>query len=264
MPAVQYEAPKKYVLVNTCRELTREPHFHNAVEIVLMVKGQTEATVNYTRYLLHEGELLMVFPNQVHFYNDLTPIINAPILVFPPELCPDFVTQLSEYLPENPVISFDKSPELFDCMNLILKNDREKPRHHHAVIRALISALVGTALQQLKLTERSKLDIATTGQIVKYCVDHFREPLSLEDISAALHISKYHISHIFTKEIKTGFNSFINTLRVNDACEKLKSGASITDAALESGFSSIRTFNRAFLAIRQMTPRQYVAQYIKE
>jgi AraC-like DNA-binding protein len=197
----------------------------------------------------------------VHFYNDLTTTINAPILVFPPELCPDFVTQLSEYLPENPVISFDKSPELFDCMNLILKNDREKPRHHHAVIRALISALVGTALQQLKLTERSKLDIQTTGQIVKYCVDHFREPLSLDDISEALHISKYHISHLFSQKIRIGFSDFINMLRIQEACRLLKQGIGITQASVQAGFNSIRSFNRVFLKQTGLTPLKYQKKY---
>lgn len=261
MPAVFYEAPRKNVHVSTCNMLTELPHFHNEIEVIFMIKGQSMTSVNYSQFLLKEGELLFVFPNQVHFYNDLSPTIDATILIFSPNMCPEFTPQLSEYLPENPVVSFNKSPELLDFVNLILKNDREKPRHHHAVINALVSAIVGTALQQLKLTDRSKLDIETTGEIVKYCVDHFHEDISLDSISEALHISKYHISHIFTKEIKTGFNQFINTLRVNDACEKLKRGDSITDAAFESGFSSIRSFNRAFLNIRQMTPRQYIAMY---
>lgn len=259
--SVSYEAPRKKVHVATCQSLTESPHFHSEIEVVFMLKGQTMTSVNYSQHLLNEGELLIAFPNQVHFYNDLTPKIDASLLIFSPTMCPDFTAQLNEYLPENPVISFAKSPELYDFMLLIAKNDREKPRHHHAVIRALINAFVGTALQQLKLKERSNLDIETTGQIVKYCVDHFREDISLETISEALHISKYHISHIFTKEIKIGFNQFINTLRVNDACEKLVRGESITDSAFNSGFSSIRSFNRAFLNIRQMTPREYIATY---
>ena len=259
--SISYEAPRKEIQVASCQSLSESPHFHGDIEVVFMLKGQTMTSVNYSQHLLKEGELLIVFPNQVHFYNDLTPNIDASLLIFSPSVCPEFNAQLNEYLPENPIISFAKSPELYDFMMLIAKNDREKPRHHHAVIRALISAFVGTALQQLKLKERSNLDIETTGQIVKYCVDHFREDISLETISEALHISKYHISHIFTKEIKIGFNQFINTLRVNDACEKLVRGESITDSAFNSGFSSIRSFNRAFLNIRQMTPRQYVATY---
>ena len=39
-------------------------------------------------------------------------------------------------------------------------------------------------------------------------------------------------------------------------------GSSITDIAYVSGFSSVRTFNRAFLKHLDMTPRDYIKQKI--
>lgn len=56
------------------------------------------------------------------------------------------------------------------------------------------------------------------------------------------------------------FKDFINSLRVDSACSLLVKSSSITDVAYASGFSSVRTFNRAFLKHMHVTPREYVRQ----
>jgi AraC-like DNA-binding protein len=58
--------------------------------------------------------------------------------------------------------------------------------------------------------------------------------------------------------IKINFCSYINILRVNEACSLLQqSDKSIIEIAEESGFSSLRTFNRAFLRHVGISPREY-------
>ena len=50
----------------------------------------------------------------------------------------------------------------------------------------------------------------------------------------------------------------MNRYRVQHACRLLRStGDSITAIALQSGFSTIRNFNRAFREETGMTPREY-------
>ena len=55
------------------------------------------------------------------------------------------------------------------------------------------------------------------------------------------------------------FCEFLNICRFNKACELLskRCDLTITQAALESGFGSIRSFNRVFKAIYGQTPHQY-------
>ena len=53
-------------------------------------------------------------------------------------------------------------------------------------------------------------------------------------------------------------NEFINELRINDAIEKLKNTDNkILDIALDTGFDSLSTFNRAFKHFTGTTPREY-------
>lgn len=81
--------------------------------------------------------------------------------------------------------------------------------------------------------------------------------ITLSSVADALHISRYYASHLFS-ELEVGFNEYINSLRITGACERLKNTKlSISEIAYEVGFGSIRTFNRAFLKVSGMTPRQY-------
>ena len=54
------------------------------------------------------------------------------------------------------------------------------------------------------------------------------------------------------------FCDYINSLRLVDAVNMLgNENASITEIAYASGFSTLRTFNRAFLKYYGVTPSEY-------
>ena len=103
-------------------------------------------------------------------------------------------------------------------------------------------------------------DYDNVKKLLVYCSENYTEPLDLETVSQELHLSKFYISHIFSNKFHVSFTDFINTLRVEHACNHLKKGANITDVALSSGFTSIRTFNRVFMNQMKMTPREYIKQ----
>jgi LacI family transcriptional regulator len=60
-------------------------------------------------------------------------------------------------------------------------------------------------------------------------------------------------------KLQSTFKDYINQLRIVDALALISEGKSITEAALESGFTTIRTFNRAFKRIHGVSPRQYIS-----
>ncbi len=73
-----------------------------------------------------------------------------------------------------------------------------------------------------------------------------------------MYVSKSYVSHIFCGKLKINFRSYLNLLRINEAAALLRSSTiSATQAATQSGFGSIRTFNRAFLKVMGKTPKAY-------
>lgn len=94
--------------------------------------------------------------------------------------------------------------------------------------------------------------------VLLYCMQNYTEPLTLDMLAKDLHLNKYYISHIFKERLKISFPDFVNGLRVEHACELLSKECSITEVAFASGFSSIRTFNRAFVQRMGKNPTEYI------
>jgi AraC-like DNA-binding protein len=67
----------------------------------------------------------------------------------------------------------------------------------------------------------------------------------------------------FKKRTRHTFVSFLNEVRINEACKKLTEGGfdSISTVAYTCGFNSITNFNRVFKAVLGKSPSEYVESY---
>ena len=77
-------------------------------------------------------------------------------------------------------------------------------------------------------------------------------------LARELHLSGDYISHVFSDRLGIHFPDFINRLRVEQACQHLAKGCSMTEVAFASGVSSIRSFNRNFKQIMRVSPSVYI------
>ncbi|MBR4086416.1 MAG: helix-turn-helix transcriptional regulator, partial [Clostridia bacterium] len=95
-------------------------------------------------------------------------------------------------------------------------------------------------------------------EILQYCARHYKEDLSVASIAEELNLSRSSVSHIFSLRIGMNFCDYLNGLRLSDAVSLLKNKSySITEVAERSGFSTLRTFNRAFLKQYGVSPSLY-------
>ena len=53
-------------------------------------------------------------------------------------------------------------------------------------------------------------------------------------------------------------NEYINSIRIKNANELLSNGVSVAEAALESGFQSIRTFNNTYKDFMGIKPTEFL------
>ena len=98
----------------------------------------------------------------------------------------------------------------------------------------------------------------TVLEILQYCARHYKEEISVASIAEELKLSRSSVSHIFSLRIGMNFCDYLNGLRLSDAISLLKNKSySITEVAERSGFSTIRTFNRAFLKQYGVSPSSY-------
>lgn len=112
-----------------------------------------------------------------------------------------------------------------------------------------------------ELTDDANADYKTTRLMTEACLyisQSCTKPLTLEDISRHVGVSKSHFSHLFKKYTNMTFIDFLTTERIKKA-EALISNpkAHIIDIAFDSGFSSVSSFNRAFKKIKGLSPSEF-------
>ena len=82
--------------------------------------------------------------------------------------------------------------------------------------------------------------------------------LSITAIGSYFNIAPYYTSRIFKQEMNIGLSEYISNYRIEKAKILLvNTDESIEQIAYKVGFSSLRTFNRAFLKYESVTPSKY-------
>lgn len=133
------------------------------------------------------------------------------------------------------------------------------------VREALLSKYLTDILTEFLLCtpsrESARGDSHMAEEIITYITEHFREPVSLEDLAARAGLSKYHFVRAFKKE--TGFtpHEYLINTRMATARYLLKnSGLSVKDICFACGYASESVFCTAFKQNQGVTPARYRAQ----
>ncbi|MBS0419796.1 MAG: AraC family transcriptional regulator [Proteobacteria bacterium] len=93
-------------------------------------------------------------------------------------------------------------------------------------------------------------------------IDHLREnlhrPVKLAELARVACFSEFHFHRIFSAVAGETLNHFTTRLRLEKAARLLRySGQSVTEIALECGFSSPATFSRAFRGAYDTSPSRF-------
>lgn len=87
-----------------------------------------------------------------------------------------------------------------------------------------------------------------------------RENLTLAILAQQLDLPEYRLRATINKALNyNNFNEYINELRIGEAAERLlnETDTPITNIALDVGYRTMSSFNRAFRKIHQCTPSDY-------
>ena len=65
-------------------------------------------------------------------------------------------------------------------------------------------------------------------------------------------------SRFFSRATGNSFTDFVNRLRINRACQLLmETDRYITNVCYDVGFNNVANFNRRFLQLKGMTPKEF-------
>ena len=245
-----FEERPNGIEVYTTRNLDFLPHLHSHVEMGVVYEGSCDFFCDGKSYTLARGDFYICFPNTIHSYSG-SENIRSTIVIFSPDIVPELRGVLGTKCPETPVFAFAGTP----CEQLFpLLYAGGAPEY----MRGLLLAVCADALRHLALKPRGNDGIDTLRSILLYIDANFTAPLDIDTLAKNLHISRSHISHILRSKLGTTFTKYLTAKRIACARGMLRrEGCSVTEAALGSGFETVRTFNRAFIRETGVTPREF-------
>ncbi len=110
---------------------------------------------------------------------------------------------------------------------------------------------------------KDKIDIsASVKKKLEYTIDflnnNFLDIISRENLAITLGISPDYFSRLFKQYTGKKVQEYLNELRIKYAANMLtSSNKKIIDIAMESGFETLRTFNRDFIKQMNISPSEY-------
>lgn len=234
-------------------------HFHKEVEFFYILNGDTEVKINQVSTLMHSGDFAVIFPGQLHEYIAVSEQNTALLVLFQPELIPNYTFLFQNYEPLSAIVPSHKChPDISFSMTQ-LWDEVLMSTPNQQVYPAYVQLLLARLTPELEICQKKEPPYENyIYRIIEYLSENYMQPLTLSDVAYTFGISKSHLSRIFSQQIHISFRDYLNNLRVNEAQTRLRTTSfSITDIAYQCGFESPRSFNRNFSRITGMSPRNY-------
>lgn len=240
--------------------VTPMPHFHIDIELIYAEQGEFTAYVDHKVVPVQQGQILICFPYQIHYYENCMPGVYRVILITP-ELLYGLTTPLRGQRPVGNIIDVTVESEIRSFISAIFAASEENRK---TVVAGYCHLLVADLLSRIETEAVPHSENTTLRLVMEYCQDHYTEYLTLEGVAEQVHLSKYYISRLFNQKLMMSFGDYLITLRVRRASLLLeKTDKKIANISEDVGFGSIRSFNRAFLKVMKTTPMAFRQQYYK-
>ncbi len=216
-------------------------HIHRAFECYAVKNGSVTATINDTEYLLTAGDAVLVFPYQRHEYKKSADA-ETWVCIFSPDL----------------VGSFDKRRALTPVSNKFKFDPNEEAPDSLMLKKALCYKICGIFDKTSEYTEKNSEKDDLLSKILYFISENYKTECKLEEASRYVGYDYSYISKFFKRMTGQSYKSYVNGLRIGEACRLLcETNMQIDEISEKCGFNTTRTFNREFLIVTGKTPREY-------
>ena len=230
------EDPGKYLVGNI------PWHWHEEIEIILSVEGDTLVLCDEAEFLLHEGEMIFVNTNVLHKLKRGQKGVPCRInsLLFAPEFISGFPQSFIQLRYFAPLVRCAQLSEV-----LLLPGvpwQAEAIAHFRRAFEAFISDRFGYEIivqvelmylllvllenQQDRICETAltqNKDAIRIKQMLGYIHEHYAEPLTLAFFADMCHVTKSYLSALFKKETGGNLTDYIHSVRIRHSLLLLNS-----------------------------------------
>ncbi len=242
-------------------------HHHTEIELGLILSGEGEYVLNGTRFCANEGDLFIVRSNEPHC---IPVIVSNTLVAFNIQLSTFFLWNIcSDYIPPQKILALINSDisihhklhdtKLIHCIKNIAKLMDSEEETSVFALRSEMVQVVMMICEKIETDEAIEIPSAARLNDIQASIDYikrnYQKPISLGDIAKSATMSPSYFSNTFKTISGMTPYHYLMTTRIEHALEELKhTNKTIMSIALECGFPSLTSFNKAFKKLVGVVP----------
>lgn len=251
-------------------------HWHNVIEILLVLEGEVNIGVGDKKYILKEDDFILINNNEVHnIIRGKGENILLAIQIDP--------NMFSKYFSEFSKMTFDcksftyseDEQEEFDIIRhymakVVWEYNKKKQGYQFVIasqVYLLAAHLVNNFTSGIVDEEKKEINDKNLGRLQRILIhinENLENKITLKDIAEKEHLSYYYLSRLIKENLGMSFQDYLNILRLNKAVRLLlSSNKAITEISYESGFANTKLFNKLFKETFYCSPSEYKKIYDK-
>ena len=236
-------------------------HGHHHFLLTLVTSGEGVQVLNGREIPFAPRDLFILSP--ADFHKNVLPRGASYAyfgVKFPYELLDARLSSLAslDRFPLHVRLSEESAAEAVAIFGRLVAECTHPDRMAGAVLRrALVEQLFILALRALPATEAGR-DSVFVNRALGYLYSHFGESIGVADAAAYIGYTPNYFNSLFRDAFGMPFGVYLRKMRLSYARNLLLSGdATLTEIALEAGFSSLSHFSRTFSAEYGSFPTEY-------
>ena len=266
-------APKNPVFTSNYSIPERKYHFHNCIEIGICHEGEHTLLFENCEYSISPGTFFVLSPYTMHFMNrndKTTPASCEYLYIKPEELLQGFYpfqipAKMMWY--KNATVPFIFSKEehsvIYKILETIIREYKEHNTNYRLVVKGLFLSLMAELTREVAASNREQSlskyqSMSKIQPALQYIHQNCSQPIKIAELAAICHMSTSGFCTLFSDLMHSSPNRYINTLRLENACELLRSTElPVLDISIETGFSSLSNFYKMFKERYHMSPLKW-------
>ncbi|MCI9548361.1 MAG: AraC family transcriptional regulator [Oscillospiraceae bacterium] len=247
-------------------------HYHkDAFEMTFFVQGHVRFRAGDHSYSLTGGDLFVVPPNEPHdtgavplslhqmYWFQLEANDPAHFLFMEKEAAGALLERLRQLPAWVIQLNADRATEMLTAVfQYINSTDPFQIRQGAQLLGFFLYWVVESAAD---VSFRITPDI---GRATNYIMEHIQEELSMEELAQTALLSVSRFKQKFKLQLGISPRNFINLRKVEAAKRLLQEGHSVTQVAMDLGFSSSNYFSSVFRRYTSYSPSQYALRAAQE
>lgn len=227
-------------------------HVNLETEIVFVTQGQLVMEIENERYVIEKNQGVYVLPFETHSFSSTDSM--SHILMLDRRVATDFYDFIEDKTPCNRL--FNLTDAHVNLVNYLTKNGEHE--YDLLTAQALASPLIALIVEQCSFKKEKSIKSKVFYSALKVINEKFFYGFTLEDVAKEIGCHPVTLSKEFSASAGMSFSAYL-TLRKCFYAKNLleQTSMAVTDIALESGFGSLRNFNRVFKKHFYKTPTEY-------